>query len=173
MNIDYEVLFSASEGVAVRTPDGRFPVLTAAQAARRLGRSRRQVYRLLKSGDLVLRAKALGECLIDEPSVNRLKASTRTRQPLPAALAPLFPEYSLRSLNAGTDRDLVLARVVESGGEKAVAWALRRYGRPAVRSFVRRRGSSLSPRSLAFWESFLGVRALPGPAWRKEGPWRA
>lgn len=173
MQSTIELILYPGGALAVRTAAGTFPVLTALQAARRLRRSRRQVYRLVKAGALGLRSKILGECLIDEAGVRRLLAAPRARQRLPGALAPLFPEYDLRALNAGTDRDLVLARVLDGGGEGAASWALRRYGAGALAEFVARRGASLGPRSRAFWEAFLGVRAAPGPAWRRKAPWPA
>lgn len=173
MIIDLEIIVPSRGPLAVRTAAGTFPVLTVSAAARRLRRSRRQVYRLVKAGVLTLRAKALGECLLDEAGVRRLEAAPRLRQRLPASLAVLFPDYDLAALNAGGDRDLVLTRVLDGGGERAAAWALRRYGAPAAAAFVRRRGAALRPRSRAFWEAFFGVRAEPAPAWRAEGPWRA
>lgn len=173
MKLDFEVLVSAAGGLAVRTTEGTFPVLTVGEGAQRLRRSRRQIYRLMKAGALGLRAKVLGECLLDEADVKRLEAAPRLRQRLPANLAGLFPEYDLAALNAGTDRDLVLSRVLEGGSERQVAWALKRYGTRAAADFVRSRGSVLTPRARSFWEIYLGVRAKPGPSWRAEGPWRA
>lgn len=166
-----EILLLPAGGLAVRTGAGTFPVVTVSVAARRLRRSRRQVYRMLGSGALTLRLKALGECLVDEPGVERLAAAPRTKQRVPAMLAGLFPEHDSGALNAGADRDLILHRVLEGGSLRQAGWALKRYGPAPVADFVRRRGAVLSPRSRAFWEVFLGVRAAPGPAWRGEGPW--
>lgn len=165
-----EILLLPGDKLAVRTEEGTFPVVTVRHAARRLRRSRRQVYRMLRSGALTLRLKALGECLLDEPAVERLAGAPRAKQRVPAMLAGLFPEHD--ALNAGSDRDLILGRVLEGGSLKQAGWALRRYGAAPVADFMRRRGSVLSPRSRAFWEAFLGARAAPGPAWRKAGPWR-
>lgn len=164
-----EIILLPGEKLAVRTEEGTFPVVTVRHAARRLRRSRRQVYRMVGSGALTLRLKALGECLLDEPAVERLAAAPRTKQRVPAMLAGLFPEYG--PLNAGSDRDLILTRVLEAGSLKQAGWALRRFGPGPLADFMRRKGSALSPRSRAFWEAFLGVRAAPGPAWRVEGPW--
>ncbi len=169
MRESLEILILPGEKFAVRTGEGTFPVVRVLDAARRLRRSRRQVYRLLESGALTLRLKAFGECLIDEPAVERLAEAPRTKQRLPAILAGLFPEHG--ALNAGSDRDLILGRILEGGSLRQAAWALRRYGEASAADFIRRRGTVLSPRSRAFWEAFLGVRAAPGPAWRKGGPW--
>jgi len=68
-------------------------VMSAAQACRRLRRSRRQVYRLMKAGRLGPPAKILGEWLIEEASVESLARAPLAAQPLPGRLKPLFPEY--------------------------------------------------------------------------------
>lgn len=166
-----EILLLPGGKFAVRTSAGTFPVVTVLDAARRLSRSRRQVYRMLGSGALTLRLKALGECLLDEPAVARLEAAPLAKQRVPALVRDLFPEHDTSALNAGADRDLILSRVLEGGSRRQAAWALRRYGAAPMAEFVRRRGAVLSPRSRAFWEAFFGVQAGAGPAWRRKGLW--
>ncbi len=101
----------------------------------------------------------------------RLGRRPLAAQPLPGRLAFLFPEHRLKSLNAGRDRTLILARVLENGGFKDVAWARRRYGPAALRRFLAEDGARLvSRRSLGLWRLIYRVRPRPTPAWRK-GYW--
>jgi hypothetical protein len=149
-------------------------VYTVAQAVRRLKRSRRQVYRGVKAGLLPARAKLLGELLLEAAAVDRAAAAPSGVQPLPASLAPLFPEYDLPSLDAGRDKVLVLGRVLQAGGRAAAAWAFNRYGRRELATFVEAEGSRLlEPRPLAFWSLVLGVKARPAASLRRRYGWRA
>lgn len=173
MQSSFELRFAADGSVTHAAGGLETPVMTVRDACRALGRSRRQLYRLMRQGLLPVRAKALGECLLDAAAVARLARRPAQAQRLPAALAPLVPEYDLAALNAGRDAELVLSRVLDGGGEDLAAWALRRYGAAACATFVAERGAALSPRARAFWEAYLGVRARPAPAWRRRTPWRA
>lgn len=148
-------------------------VVTVAQACRRLRRSRRQVYRLMKAGALGPPEKMLGERLLEATAVESLSRAPLTAQPLPGRLDPLFPEYKTRVLNAGKDGVLIISRVLESGGREDLRWLLKRYPRRDIQRFVESEACRLlSERSKKLWS--LVFRATPGalPAWRRADPWR-
>jgi hypothetical protein len=137
-----------------------------------LRRSRRQVYRYLRSGELRAAGKLLGEWLLERGDVVRLARSPLAVQPVPSRLQPLFPEYDTSSLNAGRDRALALSRVLELGGLGEARWAFRRYSRKEIAAFLRADGARmLSPRALRLWSLYLGVRPRTVPSWRRASPW--
>lgn len=146
---------------------------TVAQASRRLGRSRRQVYRLAASGVLPLLGKAFEELLLEKDAVERLAGAPLSPQPIPARLAPLFPEYDLSRLNVGRDRSLVVARVLDRGIAAEIRWLLRRLPRRDIARCVQEDGARLlSARSLKLWSLYFGVTPKPLPAWRgAANPW--
>ncbi|MDE1976875.1 MAG: helix-turn-helix domain-containing protein [Elusimicrobia bacterium] len=169
--MDYNfIIIKGRSGLKLKEPGrGRArAVLTASEAARRLRRSRRQIYRLMVGGELSPARKALGEWLIDESAVAALERRPLARAPLPQRLGPLFPEHRLQDLNAGRDKILVLSRVLESGTAKDAAWAERRYGRRAVIRFLEEDGARLlGPRSLRLWSLRYGAAPKPLPDWRR------
>ncbi|MBI4349332.1 MAG: hypothetical protein HY553_21010 [Elusimicrobia bacterium] len=148
-------------------------ICTVAQARRRLGRSRRQVYRLVASGVLPSAGKAFGELLLEADAVERLAGAPRSPQPIPAGLAPLFPEYELSRLNVGRDRSLVVTRVLDRGTSAEIRWLLRRLSRGQIARCIREDGARLlSPRSLKLWSLCFRVTPKPLPAWRgAPNPW--
>ncbi len=149
-------------------------VCTAACAASRLGRSRRQVYRLIKDGALPVLAKAFGELLLDEHAVAQAASAPRTTQRLPGRLRTLFPEYRLEDLNVGRDRRLIAMRVLDRGTALDVRWLLSRLPRREVASLLELEGARLlSPRSARFWSLYFGVKPRPAPEWRRSSPWPA
>ena len=153
---------------------GTRSVCTVSRACRLLRRSRRQVYRYLRSGDLVVVGKLLGEWLVERKSVERLARNPLTVQPVPSHLQPLLPEYRVESLNAGRDRVLIVSRVLELGGLEQVRWALRRYPRQEIARIVRDDGARLlSPRSLKLWSLTFAVQPAALPQWRDPSAWLA
>ncbi|HVA66584.1 MAG TPA: hypothetical protein VNK24_06635 [Elusimicrobiota bacterium] len=170
MIYDFIIIRGLDGGLRLKEPGrGRArAVLPAGRAARRLRRSRRQVYRLMAGGGLSPARKILGEWLIDESAVAALERRPLARAPLPRRLQALFPEYLLQDLNAGRDKTLVLSRVLENGTAKDAAWARRRYGRAAVAEFLREDGARLlSPRSLRLWSLRYGAAPKPLADWRR------
>lgn len=149
--------------------------LTSAEAGRRLGKSRRQVYRYMKSGLLPACGKFLGEWLFSPEEVahlkrllawGRLRSGEKRRARVPDWLSPLFPEFDTIRLHPFRDAPVILERVLERGDLRAARWAIRIYPRSWWIRFMRRRaGRTLSGRSRAFWAAFLGI---PTPA---EHPW--
>jgi len=146
-------------------------VVAVGEACRRLGRSRRQVYRSIASGALESAGKFLGEILVDAASVERLALAPPAAQPLPAALERLFSEYDSEALNAGRDRVLILSRILEGGSTEDVRWAIARYGRKCVAQFLLEDGARLlSPRAFALWSGLLRV-PKPAPRVSAANPW--
>jgi len=151
---------------------GTRSVCTVSRACRLLRRSRRQVYRYLRSGDLVAAGKLLGEWLVERKSVDRLARSPLTVHPVPSHLQPLLPEHRVGSLNAGRDRVLIVSRVLELGGVEQVRWVLRRYPRREIARIVRDDGARLlSPRSLRLWSLIFAVQPAALPQWRDPSAW--
>lgn len=174
MKIKKALLEDAGGGLWLRVAGERpARVCSVADAGRRLGKTRRQIYRYLRSGWLENHGKFLGEWLLEEKSVARLAASPPQTQPLPRRLKPLFPEYDLTRLNAGKDRNFLLGRVLDEGGLEDLRWLMRRYPPPVIRRFIRDEGAlRLSPRSRRLWSLYFKARPRPAPAWRASDAWK-
>lgn len=173
MNIRMTLIQEADGSMFLEAGGEARRVCTVSQAARMLKRTRRQVYRYIKTGVLKPESKLLGEWLLNASEVAGMAERPLAAQPIPKRLAPLFPEYDASKLNAGRDRTLVLARALENGGAGEIKWVFRRYSRKELAGFIEKDGARLlSPRSLRLWS--LVVDAVPGPMpeWRSGGPWR-
>jgi len=172
MNIILSLIQDADGALFLKSGKHARRVCTVSEAARILKRTRRQVYRYIKAGDLKPEAKLLGEWLLDASEVAKVAKSPLSVQPLPKSLAHLFPEYDISRLNAGRDRTLIMARVLEDGGPDEIKWAFKRYDRKELAGFVAADGARLlSPRSLRLWSLVLGTRPKPTPDWRNSGTW--
>lgn len=148
-------------------------VVTVAAACRRLHRTRRQVYRLMKAGRLGPPEKMLGEWLLDQAAVEGLARAPLSAQPLPGRLKPLFPEYEPKTLNAGKDGMLVISRVLECGGREDLRWLLKRYAGREIRRVIEEEGSRLlSARSRRLWSLVFKATPRPLASWRRADPWR-
>ncbi len=148
-------------------------VMIVAEACRRLRRTRRQIYRLMKAGRLGPREKLLGEWLLDQRAVENLARAPLAAQPLPRGLKPLFPEYDPKALNAGKDKALVITRVLESGGRKDLRWLLKRYPRREIQRTLAEEGNRLlSARSRRLWSLVFKTTPRALPSWRRADPWR-
>ena len=148
-------------------------VCTVSQAARILRRTRRQVYRYIKTGLLRPEAKLLGEWLLNAAEVENAARSPLAVQPLPKKLGPLFPEYDIAKINAGRDKTLVISRVLENGGLDEIKWAFERYSRGELSAFVVEDGGRLlGSRSLRLWSLVLGAKPKPVQTWRDSGIWQ-
>jgi hypothetical protein len=85
-------------------------------------------------------------------------AGDTRKGPLPGHLKPLFWDYEFQRLRWGTDRDLIIARVLASGDWKATGWLRRRVDSEALRAWIEaRHGRGLDPRRLRFWELILDL----------------
>ena len=86
---------------------------------------------------------------------------TTARTELPTLLRPLFWDHDFGALSWEQDRDLLMARILTTGGWEAIRWLRDHCGDPELRDWIiRRRGARLTPRQLRFWELILG---LPAP----------
>ena len=172
MNTELSLTRKSDGGLFLETGGRTREVLTVAQAARLLGRTRRQVYRYIETGLLKPEAKLLGEWLLDAAEVEKAALRPPAVQPLPKRLGSLFPEYDLSKLNAGRDKTLVLSRVLENGGLDEIKWAFKRYSRGELSGFIKEDGARLlGSRSLRLWSLVLGAKPEPVPAWRNDGIW--
>ena len=162
--------------MAPRQADGRTEqvvreVCTVAEVCRRLRKSRRQVYRYLRTERLKPCARILGQWLFAGSDVDRF-----AQQRLPNLLRPFFWDARLSSLSVDRHREFILARLLEFGDRRAVAWALRAYPREHLASFLNGRGRALlSRRAWRFWASLIGLKPLKlgRPAWRRRAySWR-
>ena len=179
----YVILYVVKFNIGLlQTPEGKYWLLspgerpvracTVANACHRLKRTRRQVYRYIRSGWLTARGKILGEWLLEEDAVTRLVRTPPQAQPLPRRLQALFPEYDVSRLNAGKDQTVVIARILDTGGAEDLRWLLRRYTRGQLARFIRENGARrLGPRSRRLWSIYLGVRPRPAPDWKTPDPW--
>src|SRR2546422_4178801 len=85
---------------------------------------------------------------------------------LPATLWALFWDYDFAALSWEDDRDLIIARVLTSGGWDAVTWLRSRVGDRALREWIERHhGGGMSPQRLRFWELMLGLPHRQVNAW--------
>lgn len=171
----FEIVLKQKAGGALFLEAGgrNTEVCTVSEAARLLGRSRRQIYRHIESGLLKPEVKLLGEWLLDAAEVKRTACSPLAVQPLPRKLEPLFPEYGISGLNAGRDKTLIISRVLEQGGAEEIRWLFKRYRRGDLAAFIKEDGARLlSPRSLRLWSLVLGAKPKPVPEWRNSGTWR-
>lgn len=142
------------------------PILTVADVCHSLRKSRRQVYRYLRTGRLRPCARVLGQWLFAQTEMDRF-AQTR----LPRVLRTCFWDTPLSSLSVDHHRDFILARVLEVGDWRALDWIFRTYPRSVVRAFLKGRGADrLSARTWHFWAIQVGLKtAGRRVSWRIRG----
>ncbi len=97
------------------------------------------------------------------------------REPLPEHLRPLFWDYDFERLGWPGDRDLVIARILEKGGDEALRWLLSMIEEQELRSWIgRRQGRGLDVRRLRFWQLILDLPEEEVTRWIEEllvEPW--
>jgi len=143
------------------------PVLTVREACRRLGKSRRQVYRYMRTGRLQPCAQVLGQWLFAQAAVEDLE-----RRPIPSTLRRFFWDVRLADLSIDRHREFILGRLLEDGDRQALHWVCRTYPRRAVVDFLRDRGAALlSRRAWVFWSLAYGLDTRAGgrSSWRRRG----
>ena len=85
---------------------------------------------------------------------------------LPQFLAVLFWDVDPRGLDAETDRDFVIGRILSAGTLKSIQWARSRYGDDALRDWiVRHEGRQLSGPQIRFWETVIGLPTASVNGW--------
>ncbi len=157
-----QVTRQRADGQAEKVVKG---VCTVADVCRRLHKSRRQVYRYLRAERLTPCARILGQWLFARSDVERFE-----QQRVPNTLRPFFWDVRLSSLAVDRHGDFLLARLLEFGDRRAVAWALRTYPRERLTSFLNGRGQELlSRRAWHFWASLVGLKPvkLARSGWRR------
>ena len=173
----FEVSQNGSVSVQVLHEDGRVlrafsHVLRMTDACRLLGRSRRHLYRYVARGWLRPVAKFSGEFFFDVRDLRAIHSlRVGRRASVPAAAAPLFPEYDVKTLEPVRDAHVILSRILERGTARELSWAVRHYPLTRRRAFLRSDGRRLlSARAHHFW-SWLwgGVRPAHKPSWRNPG----
>ncbi len=143
------------------------PVFTVSDVCRLLGKSRRQVYRYLRTGRLRPCARILGQWLLSNAEVARL-----ARVRAPTALRRFFWDVPLSSVSVDTHRQFIMGRLLEEGDRPALQWLFRVYRPHQVIQFLKGRGAAvLSRRAWRFWTAQLGVAGAPRVAstWRSRG----
>ena len=85
---------------------------------------------------------------------------------LPDCPRPLFWEYDFPALTWETDQDLIIGRILTSGGWEATRWLRARVSARDLRDWIKhRRGRGLSPRQLRFWELVLRLPRREVTGW--------
>ncbi|MCX6538610.1 MAG: helicase-related protein [Acidobacteria bacterium] len=96
---------------------------------------------------------------------------------LPETLRPLFWDHAFDALRWPTDRDLVVGRVLQHGGDDAVRWIRDTAGDAALADWIRlRQGRGIDQRQLRFWQAVLGLSAAEVDPWveiARESAWGA
>jgi len=164
----YRILFDQDRLIGIeqnkggqRSEGGVIPVLTTAQTAAHLKRTRRQIYRYVKRKALHPYGPFLGDWLFEKREVlflKRLLRKLKGRFNMPETWKPLFPEYRLRDLNWSQDANLILARILEKGTRVDHKIIFKVYPAGRIRLFLRESAfRELSSKSLNFWCWWLKV----------------
>jgi len=94
---------------------------------------------------------------------------------LPKSLKPYFWDYPFSKLSLGTDRDLIIRRVLSFGSWEAILWIRKRIGDESLKKWlIAHQGHGLSPRQLRFWELILDLPKRQVNAWvrvARESEW--
>ncbi len=128
-------------------------------------------------GKLLFRAK--GGVVIDENAIfaaaETFEEHKMTSESLPERLRPLFWEYDFERLGWPADRELVIARILQNGGDDALAWLHRMVNDNELAQWLcNRRGQGLSPKQLRYWQAILDLPQREVDHWVEEakaGPW--
>lgn len=92
-----------------------------------------------------------------------MKSSIRERKSpptsdLPGFLRPLFWDYEFDALTWEEDHDLVMKRILASGGWEAIRWLQSMAGDLNLKTWIlNHKGAGLSPQRLRFWELILNL----------------
>ena len=100
----------------------------------------------------------------------------RQRVKLPGHVLALFWEYPRRELSWPKDAELVIRKVLESGGWDSVKWLLVTVGYSWLKGWMlERRGAGLDPKRLRFWQLALNLPQETVDAWiadNSSNPWQ-
>ena len=105
----------------------------------------------------------------------RTKTGKKNGTRLPPYVRELLWEYDQRKIGWRTDRELIIDRVLASGGWDAISWLRKRLSPQDLREwFFRTKGRSLDPPRLRFWELKLGLPHRSVNEWIRDmmkNPW--
>ncbi len=88
--------------------------------------------------------------------------------PLPRNLRPLFWEYDFKELTWKNDRDLIISRILASGGWKHILWLRTKTDDRRLKTWImKRQGRGLSNRQIRFWELLLDLPGASVNRWLK------
>ncbi len=126
-----------------------------------------------------LLAKAKGSVLLNDREILEVGEAWWETAPserrLPEELRPLFWDYDFDNLRWPSHRDLVIGRVLQSGGGNAVAWLRKTVHDSDLADWLRSRsGRGLDPRQLRFWQATLSLPEGEVDRWvedAKQGAW--
>ena len=100
-------------------------------------------------------------------AANLTGCATVVRVAIPRALAWLFPEHDVSTLDPKRDAWFVLARILEQGRLEDVRWCVARYGLSRIHAFLRDEGHpEVSERTRSLWR--VALRA-EGETWAPSG----
>ena len=89
-----------------------------------------------------------------------------TNEHLPEHLRPLFWDYDFERLGWPDSRDLVIARILQNGGDHAIRWLRQEVSDGEVSGWIRdSRGQGLDPRRLRFWQLVLPLPSEEVDRW--------
>ena len=126
-----------------------------------------------------LLARAKGSVLLNDKEIFEVGEAwwepAPGEQPLPGSLRPLFWDYAFDSLRWPANRDLVIGRVLQSGGTEPLAWLRTTVGDSELAQWIRSRGGrGLVPRPRRFLQTVLGLPDEEVDWWvehAKQGAW--
>jgi hypothetical protein len=101
--------------------------------------------------------------------------STSEASRLPEFLRPLFWDHRFEDLRWPTHDDLVIARLLQSGGTDAIVWLRSAVPDATLASWIRSRdGRGLDARQLRFWQVVLRLPEADVGRWvarARESAW--
>ena len=100
----------------------------------------------------------------------------RQKVALPKHVLDLFWEYRKQTLSWKQDADLIIRKILESGGWDSVKWLIATAGYAWLKSWLlQRRGTGLDPKRLRFWQLVLKLPQDTVDSWIAENnanPWQ-
>ena len=100
---------------------------------------------------------------------------TESEESFPSRFRSYFWDYSLDKLSWGSDRELIIRRLLSEGSWEAVNWLRKRIGDDSLRQWlIAHSGRGLSSRQLRFWSLILDLPERRVSAWvrtARANPW--
>lgn len=91
-------------------------------------------------------------------SMNRQRKKNVCPVELPGKLQEFFWDYDFKKLSWIKDRDLIVSRVLSSGGWDEIIWLRSHMNDRDLREWIEHhQGQGLSSKQLRFWELTLGL----------------